>query len=124
MMIKLDLSQKQLDILSQSACILTKMANGNVRNPDFGICNNLDEVGGYGLLKRLKHKDTSIMHLIWRDWEHFSGFDGYPVPSDIPDITCVTRFWRGGKWQGKYGELRKDLAKHAANWIRENLLGE
>ena len=52
-----------------------------------------------------------------RSWPHYSGNSAYPVPlhSRLPKEA----FEEEALWEGVYGELRRNLCKHIANYLKE-----
>lgn len=54
-------------------------------------------------------------------WPEYSGDQFYPVPHpDLRPETAYTAQWEAEKWSGEYGESRRRLCQHIADWIREN----
>ena len=53
-----------------------------------------------------------------RSWPHYSGNPVYPVPSHIYS-SPEAAFEEEKLWEGSYGELRKDLCKHIASYLRD-----
>ena len=56
-----------------------------------------------------------------KTWPEYSGNPRYPVPHpDLLPESAYTAKWEVPKWSGEYGESRRRLCQHVADWIREN----
>ena len=86
--------------------------------PYEGIC--------YNLRLQFPAYPSDIMGLVpsaMQSWPEFSGDVRYPVPHpDLLPESAYTAKWEVGKWDGEYGESRRRLCQHVADWIRENRL--
>lgn len=68
----------------------------------------------------------SYLHEVFKSWEYYTGSDEYPVPptkvhqltdTELKVAAGTLYFSSDNKYEGEYGELRRDLARH----IREDL---
>ena len=58
-----------------------------------------------------------------KTWPENSGNPRYPVPHpDLLPESAYTAKWEVEKWDGEYGESRRRLCQHVADWVRENRL--
>ena len=58
-----------------------------------------------------------------KTWPEWSGDPRYPVPHpDLLPESAYTAKWEVEKWSGEYGESRRRLCQHVADWIRKNPL--
>lgn len=58
-----------------------------------------------------------------KTWPEFSGDLCFPVPHpDLLPESAYTAKWEVEKWSGEYGESRRRLCQHVADWIRKNPL--
>ena len=58
-----------------------------------------------------------------KTWPEWSGDPRYPVPHpDLLPESAYTAKWEVEKWDGEYGESRRRLCQHVADWIRGNRL--
>ena len=83
-----------------------------------GICSNL------GLPPELPMADwEALVFEAAKTWPEYSGDQFYPVPHPglLPE-TAYTAKWEVEKWSGEYGESRRRLCRHTADWIRKNPL--
>ena len=84
--------------------------------PYEGIC--------YNLRLQFPAYPSDIMGLVpsaVQSWPEFSGNMHYPVPHPgLPPETAYTEKRKVEKWSGEYGESRRRLCQHCADWIREN----
>lgn len=91
---------------------------GSYFKPHFGLCSNF-----LFFLEDLE--DTWIVENVFPNWEHFSGIASCPIPDPDGrrDPYAVYQHNKDNVslWQGKYGELRKDLARHIAEAIEKHL---
>ena len=117
-----------MSILVTPAQVLSalKALRVTVRQPSYGICNNLDwqlavELGSpfvqeYSLASGEPASD--IIAKLASKWPKFSGIPSHPVP--VPD-SLLNNYRKSGipsveiydavlnKWVGEYGELRREL---------------
>ena len=85
--------------------------------PGSGICFALNQfiAGGY------------FVGYMAADYESFSGDDKYPIPAPSDFISdnrvdaASQAFVFLSKWEGEYGDMRREYAGHCANWIEEYL---
>lgn len=78
-----------------------------------GICTNLDIA--------IDCKDIDWYFVVGcaaRSWPHYSWNPVYPIPL-IGYSTPEEAFEKEGLWKGTYGELRRDLCKHIASYLKE-----
>ena len=78
-----------------------------------GICTNLDIA--------IDCKDIDWYFVVGcaaRSWPHYSWNPVYPIPL-IGYSTPEEAFEKKGLWKGAYGELRRDLCKHIASYLRD-----
>ena len=83
--------------------------------PTLGICANLDIA--------INCKDIDwyfVVECAARSWPRYSGNPSYPVPA-VSYLTPKAAFEEEALWEGVYGELRRDLCKHIANYLKEGL---
>lgn len=83
-----------------------------------GICINLalvPELPISGL--------ASLVAEAAKTWPEWSGHSRFPVPHPglLPEA-AYTAIWEVEKWSGEYGESRRRLCQHVADWIRKNPL--
>ena len=79
-----------------------------------GICSNLDSA--------IYCEDIYwcfVVECAARSWPHYSGSLAYPVP--LHGRLPKAAFEEEALWEGVYGELRRDLCKHIANYLKEGL---
>lgn len=83
-----------------------------------GICVNLAR------LPELPFGDwEALIAEAAKTWPEYSGNPCYPVPHpDLLPETAYTAKWEVEKWSGEYGESRRRLCQHVAEWIRKNPL--
>lgn len=81
-----------------------------------GICTNLAR------LPKLHFGDwEALVSEAAKTWPEYSGHPRYPVPHpDLLSETAYTAKCEVKKWSGEYGESRRRLCQHVADWIREN----
>lgn len=97
------------------------------RQPQYGICNNLDWQLSIELGNNFVHEHSlpngepayTVITELSKKWPKFSGISSYPVP--VPDslkpqyakqtIPCEAIYddLSEHKWLGEYGELRREL---------------
>ena len=98
--------------------LLEAWAGDQLPPPDkyAGICVNLIEH------PQLPTADwEALVAQATKTWPEWSGDPRYPVPHpDLPPESAYTAKWEVEKWSGEYGESRRRLCKHVADWIREN----
>ncbi len=88
---------------------------GKIRESRKGLCANFKL---FDLLSREQKLDC------FESWPLFSGDNEFPVPLTEIDRfdTAYHQYLHGDKYQGRQLELRKDLAKHIADYIDKELL--
>ena len=98
--------------------ILESWAEGQLLPPlpYSGICDNLMEQFPYG---------SNIMELVSKaaqSWTEFSGNVRYPVPHEhVSPGSAYTAKFDIPKWgDDAYGQARRRLCQHVADWIRAN----
>ena len=100
--------------------LLESWAEDQLPPPDklFGICANLALVPG------LSGADwEALVAKAAKTWPEFSGASCFPVPHpDLLPESAYTAKWEVPKWSREYGEARRRLCQHVADWIRENPL--
>ena len=83
-----------------------------------GICVNLVRHPGFYM-----RGVEALVSEAAKAWPEYSGHPRYPVPHpDLRPETAYTAKLRVEKWSGEYGESRRRLCQHVADWIRENPL--
>ena len=99
--------------------ILESWAEGQLNPPEpcYGICCNL----AYGC-KLLAARCEGLVAVAARSWSEFSGDAGYPVPHEhVSPESAYTATFVIPKWDDDaYGQARRRLCQHVANWIRAN----
>lgn len=105
--------------LESVAEILESWAEGQLipPRPYDGICDNL--------MQQFPAYRSSIMGLVARaatSWPEFSGDVFYPVPHEhVPPESAYTAKYDVPKWgDDAYGQARRRLCQHVADWIRAN----
>lgn len=104
--------------LLQVIDVLEAWAGNQLQPQDkaFGICYNLARVPELPI--------TDCEELVVeaaKTWPEYSGYPYYPVPHmDLPPKSAYITTGEGEKWSGAYGESRRRLCQHVANWVREN----
>ena len=58
-----------------------------------------------------------LPYSVYESWEHFSGWEHYPVPSPSSDIGPEEAFNNLPKWKGTYGLMRRAWCEHLANYF-------
>ena len=94
---------------------LEEWATSGAPSLAIGVCTNLDIA--------IKCKDIDWYFVVGcaaRSWPYYSGNPAYPVPL-IGYSTPGEAFEEAGLWKGVYGELRRDLCKHVANYLKEGV---
>ena len=83
-----------------------------------GICLNLAQLPGFCLSDW-----EALVSEAAKTWPEYSGHPRYPVPHpDLLPESAYTAKWEVEKWSGEYGESRRRLCQHVADWIRKNPL--
>ena len=105
--------------LESIAEILESWAEGQLLPPvqDFGICANLRWIPGRPLTG-----EEELVARAAQSWPEFSGNVRYPVPHEhvLPE-SAYTAKYDVPKWgDDAYGQARRRLCQHVANWIRAN----
>ena len=96
--------------------LLESWADGQIlpMNDLYGICYNLSR-------RDVTIRWEGLVAIAAESWPEFSGSHSYPVPhSDLLPESAYTAKWEVEKWDGEYGESRRRLCQHVADWIREN----
>ena len=105
--------------LEYIAEILESWAEGQLLPPeqDFGICGNLMWMPGRPLTDAEKLVASAA-----QSWPEFSGDVHYPVPHEhIWPESAYTATYDVPKWDDDaYGQARRRLCQHVADWIRAN----
>lgn len=128
---KLEFDVKSLSNLFESLLRIERdVEAGSLRG---GICHSL---GHCAISSRdaINLYDRWVVRGLYDDWPHFSGSSAYPVPpprdhairgyySDLTDFILCEKIFLGGypKWEGGYGELRKDLLQYLIKAVEEKL---
>lgn len=97
-------------------------SEGNIPLKHNGICGNLRNkvTLDFPTYKYEGIYTPKSIAQVAESWQHYSGDYFYPVPSPYSDISPKRMFVRTvHKWEGKYGTLRKDLAKYLADHALE-----
>ena len=99
--------------------LLEAWAEDQLPPPDkwSGICVNLELIPGlYASGWEVLVAEAA------KTWSEWSDHTRYPVPHPnlLPE-SAYTAKWEVEKWSGEYGESRRRLCQHVADWIRENL---
>lgn len=74
---------------------------------DQGICSAFDLIA-----ERMNFDvsvDSDLLDSYWHMWDKWSGSYQFPVPHPKMKHECITAFHTLPKWEGEYGELRKEL---------------
>ena len=104
--------------LESIAEILESWAEGQLTPtlPDRGICGNLK------LQTRYRNRSAELVTEAAQSWPEFSGDVNYPVPHEhISPESAYTAKYDVPKWgDDAYGQARRRLCQHIADWIREN----
>ena len=105
--------------LERVAEILESWAEGQLLPPeqDFGIGGNLMRIPGSPLTD-----GEELVARAAQSWSEFSGGVGYPVPHEhVSPESAYTAVLVVHKWgDDAYGQARRRLCQHVADWIREN----
>ena len=100
--------------------LLESWAKDQLPPPDkwSGICVNLAR------LPELSIADwEALVAEAAKTWPEWSVHSRYPVPHpDLLPEAAYTAKWEVPKWSGEYGESRRRLCQHVADWIRKNPL--
>ena len=107
------------EMLESIAEILESWAEGQLLPPEqgFGICGNLMWIPG-----RPSEGEEELVARAAQSWPEFSGNVDYPVPHEhVSPETAYTATFDVPKWgDDAYGQARRRLCQHVANWIRAN----
>lgn len=98
--------------------LLESWAEGQLSPVDkwCGICTNLGR-----LTKPYLSGWEALISEAAETWPEYSGHPHYPVPHpDLLPEAAYTALLEVEKWSGEYGESRRRLCQHIANWVREN----
>ena len=92
---------------------LEKILNGDIEFLDCGICAN---TGFPGFLSC-----SLISYFV--TWEYYTGDHYYPVPDPAGLLSAQEKYdeSRESLWEGAYGELRLDLARHMLAEVRKEV---
>jgi DNA-directed RNA polymerase delta subunit len=83
--------------------------------PNEGICGFLYEQLGV---------DYEFVGDYARSWEHYSGVRSYPVKPFDELHDEITAFYKvENRWEGEYGNARKDLCRHIIKCLKEEIHG-
>jgi hypothetical protein len=75
-----------------------------------GLCFFLEHLSPSGFVRLLRES--------YQSWPHYSGNHTYPVPSPEEAWTPKAMYWAThNKWEGEYGDLRRDLCRHFADYL-------
>ena len=98
--------------------LLESWAEAQLQPPDkwSGICVNLAR------LPELFPADwEALVAEAAKTWPEWSGDPRYPVPHpDLLPEAAYTAKWEVPKWSGEYGESRRRLCQHVADWLEAN----
>ena len=107
---------ERLESIAES---LESWAEGQLLPPeqDFGICSNLKWIPGRPLTG-----EEELVARAAQSWPEFSGDECYPVPHEhVSPESAYTAFLDVHKWgDDAYGQARRRLCQHVADWIRAN----
>lgn len=79
-----------------------------------GICVMLYDQAG--------REDWSfVLTDLFKTWEKFSGVDAYPVPSTNLNVSPIGAFKKEPRWEGEYGQLRRELLQHCIDTLEAEL---
>ena len=98
--------------------ILESWAEGQLLPPEqgFGVCGNLMRIPGRPLTDGEKLVASAA-----QSWPEFSGNVRYPVPHEHIWPETAYTWVDAPKWgDDAYGQARRRLCQHVADWIREN----
>ena len=99
--------------------ILESWAEGqlNPPKPYDGICYNLVHTPNLPAARYV-----ALVAVAARSWSEFSGDAEYPVPHEhVSPESAYTARYDVPKWgDDAYGQARRRLCQHVANWIRAN----
>ena len=99
--------------------LLESWAEGQLNPPEpfYGICTNL----AYSC-KLLAAGDAGLVAAAAKSWPEFSGDAEYPVPHEhVSPESAYTETFDVPKWDNDaYGQARRRLCQHIADWIRAN----
>ena len=56
---------------------------------------------------------------VYESWEHYSGWENYPVPSPPLNLGAVGAFVTLPRWKGEYGSLRRSWCLHLAGYFED-----
>ena len=102
--------------LKRAVEILESWAEGQLTPLYGGICGNLRGQFPYS---------SDVMELVYtaaQSWPEFSGNVRYPVPHEhVSPESAYTAKFDVPKWgDDAYGQARRRLCQHVADWIRAN----
>ena len=107
---------ERLESIAES---LESWAEGQLLPPGqgFGICGNLMWIPGRPLTG-----EEELVARATQSWPEFSGDVRYPVPHEhVSSESAYTATFDIPKWDDDaYGQARRRLCQHVADWIRAN----
>jgi hypothetical protein len=91
---------------------LESLAAGEMpKMPEYGLCENFCD-------KFRVHLPEELV----KDWEHYSGDLDYWVPATRKGLEPYEQYYKTRNlWIRKQGELRRDLCRHIARKIKEEM---
>jgi hypothetical protein len=77
-----------------------------------GLCSLLQDMDPV-------HDLAGMLYFCLDTWPHYSGDYNFPVPSQS-DLDAGSYYLRcDDKWEGNYGDLRRDLCRHFADYLEK-----
>jgi hypothetical protein len=70
----------------------------------------------------MREYNTQKMRELFLTWPPYSGDDWYPVPATSCDNAAGEYNATPKKWEGQYGDLRKDLLEHLIRGVQAELI--
>lgn len=122
---------KEIDTMQEFVEWLEGLADGSIQpfDEECGLCYQIEEVYDGYMTYDFKDKWDDLIEIddIYESWDKFSGIQGYPVPAPNNEegILCPKDIYTSyahndlSKWEGAYGDLRKELCQHVANELRK-----
>ncbi len=85
-----------------------------------GLCGNLEVRFSHLCLEwEVKCSLRAIRNILFKEWPKYSKDIEYPVPSDLIGYSPASAFWINmSKWDGTYGDLRKELLQFMIDSLR------
>lgn len=93
-------------------------------SPRFGICFNVGViVKGLTEIRTLDDivEERCLMHIIFKEWEHYSGVLAYPVKGVNGEDSETAYENTNNMWVGEYGQLRIELLDHMIETLQNEL---